>query len=149
LGKGEIVLIFKSLLVVLLAVFIGLNAYVRLARVDPAKWHVELTERPGPLGPPSVDHVTTFPNGAYVDLTKASLEQLNAVALSTPRTRVIAGSVAEGRITWETRSLLWGFPDYTTAQISGAGLTILARSRYGSGDWGVNGKRLSAWIAAL
>lgn len=141
--------IIKGLLAVLLVTLIGLNAYVRLAPVDAAQWHVDLAARPAPFGPPSVDHVTAFAQGAYVDLTKASLEQLNSVALSTPRTRLIAGSVAEGRITWETRSLLWGFPDYTTAQISGEGLTVLARARYGSGDWGVNGKRLSAWISAL
>jgi hypothetical protein len=143
------VFILKRLLLVLLAAFLGLNAYVRFARVDAAAWNVDLAERHAPLGPPSFDQVKTFPTGAYVDLTKASLEQLNAVALSSPRTRLIAGSVEAGRITWETRSLLWGFPDYTTAQVSGEGLTILARSRYGSGDWGVNAKRLSAWIASL
>jgi uncharacterized protein (DUF1499 family) len=141
--------ILKGLLLVLVVALAGLNAYVRLARVDPAHWHIDLSQRPAPMGPQSFDKVTAFANGAYVDLTKASLDQLNAVALSTPRTHLIAGSVEEGRITWETRSLLWGFPDYTTAQVSGEGLILLARSRYGSGDWGVNGKRLTAWIASL
>jgi hypothetical protein len=149
LGKEEIVFILKTFLCVLLIGFLGLTSYIRFTRVDPAQWNIDLSERQPPLDPPSIDQVKTFETGAYVDLSKASLEQMDAIALSTPRTRQIAGSLEEGRITWETRSLLWGFPDYTTAQISGEGLTILARSRYGSGDWGVNAKRLSAWIASL
>lgn len=142
-------IIIKILLAVLMTAFVGLSGYVRLAQDDYAAWNINLADRLAPLGPPSVDVVTSFGNGAYVDLTKASLERLADVAQTMPRTRQIAGSVAEGRITWQTRSLFWGFPDYTTAQVSGDGLIILARSRYGSGDWGVNAKRLTQWIAEL
>ncbi|MGV8951709.1 MAG: DUF1499 domain-containing protein [Cypionkella sp.] len=139
----------KGLGLVVLVIFFGLNAYVRLAPIPQNLAQLDLTTRPAPMGPVVPDQVTTFENGAYADLSQASLERLDAVALATPRTHRVAGSVAEGRIIWETRSLVWGFPDYTIAQTSGSGLTILARSRYGSGDWGVNGKRLLAWIAAL
>ncbi len=134
---------------VLVLAFLGLSAYVRLAPTDPAAWNEDLSSRHAPLGPPSVDQVTSFGNGAYVDLTKASLAQLDSIAMSSPRTERVAGSVEEGRITWETRSFAWGFPDYTTAQVAGDGLIVLARSRYGASDWGVNGRRLKAWIEAL
>jgi uncharacterized protein (DUF1499 family) len=143
------VFVLKGLWLCILLAFVGFAANVRLAHVDPSLWNIDLADRHAPLGALSPDQVKTFSNGAYVDLTKASLEQLDTIAISTPRTRRIAGSVEAGRITWETRSLLWGFPDYTTAQVSGEGLTVLARSRYGSGDWGVNEKRLSAWISLL
>jgi hypothetical protein len=47
---------------------------------------------------------------------RAALARLDEIALATPRTTRLAGSPDEGRITWITRSALWGFPDYTTAQ---------------------------------
>jgi uncharacterized protein (DUF1499 family) len=70
--------------------------------------------------------------------------------MATPRTRRIAGSLEEGMITWETRSRLWAFPDYTTARARAEGgqtlLDITARSRFGQYDYGVNAARLRAWL---
>lgn len=83
--------------------------------------------------------------GAPEDL----LARLDAVALATPRTRRLAGSVAEGRITWITRSALWGFPDYTTAEVRPDGLYVHARLRFGSEDMGVNAARLRDWLSRL
>lgn len=142
-------IILKALAAILLVAFAGLSGYVRLASVTVAEWHIDLADRPAPMGPPSPDLVAVFGNGGFVDLSQAQLQRFAEVVTTTPRTRLIAGSVSEGRMTWQTRSLIWGFPDYTTAQISGDGLIVLARARFGSGDWGVNARRLSAWIAAL
>ena len=128
---------------------LGLMAYVRLAPTKAADWNIDLSERPQAMAALSPDRVTVLENGAYIDLSKGSLAQLDAIAMATPRTRRLAGSVAEGRITWETRSLIWGFPDYTTAQVQGEGLLIYARLRFGSSDMGVNAKRLRQWIAQL
>ncbi len=139
---------------------LGLTAFIRLAPVDPANWQVELANpRPEglPIDPSPVagDPVVTLRNGAYADLTASPedahtlLARLDAVALATPRTLRIAGSVAEGHITWETRSLVWGFPDYTTAQVTGQGLTLYARLRFGGYDFGVNAARLRGWLRAL
>ncbi len=83
--------------------------------------------------------------GAPADL----LARLDAVALATPRTRRLAGSVEEGRITWETRSALWGFPDYTTAEVREDGLYLQARLRFGREDMGVNAARLRDWQERL
>jgi len=77
------------------------------------------------------------------------LARLDAIALATPRTRRLAGGVAEGSITWITRSALWGFPDYTTAEVQADGLYIFARIRFGGGDGGVNAARLREWQAQL
>lgn len=128
---------------------LGLMAYVRLAPTKAAYWNIDLSERPPAMAAPSPDRVTVLENGAYIDLSKGSLAQLDVIAMATPRTRRLAGSVAEGRITWETRSLIWGFPDYTTAQVQGDGLLIYARLRFGRSDLGVNAQRLRHWIAQL
>lgn len=139
-----------------LIVMMGLLAVIRLAPIDLAEWHIELVD-PRPVGLPlgaAGNQIVVLPNGAYASLGLAgdainSLAKIDAIALATPRTRRIAGSVAEGHMTWETRSLVWGFPDYTTAEVTAAGLVIYARQRFGTHDWGVNAARLRAWLAQL
>lgn len=82
-----------------------------------------------------------------------ALARLDAIAMATPRTLRLAGSPETGSITWITRSRLWGFPDYTTAQITetdtGPRLDIFARLRFGRSDLGVNAARLQAWVNQL
>lgn len=128
----------------------ALAAYIRFAPSDPARWHIALHPRPAELAGPSAQMVV-LRGGAYIDLPMADdlLARLNAIAMATPRTKLLAGSVSEGRITWITRSALWGFPDYTTAEVGPQGLTLYARLRFGGGDRGVNAARLAGWIAAL
>lgn len=140
---------------VVLILAAGAMAFVRLSPSDPALWHIALNPRPQDMATPSPDKVTVLPNGAYADLIaavdqrQAVLAKLDGIALATPRTSRVAGSAETGRITWETRSLFWGFPDYTTAESTPQGVTIYARQRFGKGDWGVNAARLTAWITAL
>jgi len=144
-----------SLAALILILLAGLMAYVRFAPTNPDDWHMDLGQRPAPLAKPSPDTVTTLPNGAYTDLVlspdqaQTALANLDAIALANPRTRRLAGSAASGRITWQSRSLIWGFPDYTTAQITADGLTIFARQRFGSQDMGVNAARLQSWLSKL
>lgn len=136
LGNGGL-----SLAAVLVAVagIVGLLGYVRLAPSDPARWHV------APVPGPDRD----LAGGAVRNLPGVSLAQLDRVARDWPRTRVLAGSVEGGMITYATRSAMIGFPDYTTVQAVRGGLLAHARLRFGSSDLGVNGKRLDAWIARL
>lgn len=147
--------ILMALAVLILIVAAGAMAFVRLAPVDPALWHIALNPRPQDIASPSPDKITTLPNGGYIDLiatpdqTQALLARLDSIALASPRTRRIAGSAETGRITWESRSLIWGFPDYTTAEATLQGVTLFARQRFGKGDLGVNAARISGWIAAL
>lgn len=77
------------------------------------------------------------------------LARLDKVARATARTRVLAGSVEEGMVTYITRSAVIGFPDYTTVRQEGDTLTLFARLRFGRSDFGVNAKRADAWLAAI
>lgn len=132
---------------------IGFAAYVRLAPSDPARWHVA----PAPAATEDCS-VEQDRDGARATCRLAqtpeeALAQLDTIALATPRTIRLAGSAGEGRITWITRSALWGFPDYTTAEAvaegTGSRLTVHARLRFGSSDLGVNAARLRDWLGGL
>ena len=130
--------------------FLGAQTFIRLAPSDPAVWNVNLSA--GDL--PTNAHVFCIrPDTRYGPITgdpKALLARLDAIAMATPRTERLAGSAAEGRITWITRSLLIGYPDYTTAEVmDGPSLCIAGRQRFGSGDMGVNAARIGAWAQAL
>ncbi|MCT8328638.1 DUF1499 domain-containing protein [Albidovulum sediminis] len=129
-----------------LAALVGGMAYVRLAPSDPARWHVD----PG---------LALAGQGEWARLTlpgttpAAVLDRLDAIAMATPRTVRLAGSPAEGRITWITRSAVLGFPDYTTAaarEEAGSTLLVLhARQRFGLRDMGVNAARLRDWTGQI
>ena len=167
----------RSLAIVLLVLVTGLMGYVRFAPGDAARWQVRPAEVvPQSAGwrnwvlyaPGQTGAVQPMPGGAYAaaffpDLAAEDLlSRLDAIALATPRTRRIAGAVSEGLITWQTRSAVWGFPDYTTAEVephkgnatildqgNGSMLYIVARQRFGRADFGVNAARLTGWLQAL
>ncbi len=135
-----------GLLVLALA---GGVAWIRLAPSDPARWHVDLAA-PGFVAPGTAHVFCVRPDnrfGPIVGDPADLLSRLDAVALATPRTTRLAGSAAEGRITWVTRSAVMGFPDYTTAQVmAGPGLCVMGRQRFGSEDMGVNAARIGGWM---
>lgn len=114
-------------------------AYIRLAPSDPARWH----------RPPEVSADKTFNSGVKRRLLVGpeALARFDAIVLATPHTRVLAGSVGEGLITYVTRSRGMGFPDYTTVQQVGDVLEIYARARFGRSDLGVNKARAEGWLA--
>ncbi|ESW59682.1 MAG: hypothetical protein Q27BPR15_16145 [Rhodobacter sp. CACIA14H1] len=132
---------------------VGFGLYVRLAPSDPARWHV-------PPAPAATTDCTVEQGEGDARATcllpappAEALAKLDAIAMATPRTTRLAGSPEEGRITWITRSALWGFADYTTAEAtpegSGTRLTLHARLRFGRGDMGVNAARLRDWLPKL
>ncbi len=131
---------------ILVGAFVAGQAIVRLAPTDPARWHVDpfAAADPAPGGVKRVFIVPLDPQEA--------LARLAAVAQTEPRTRHVAGSLAAHRITYRSRSLIWGFPDFTTIAVrdhaAGAEIAILARLRFGKSDLGVNGRRVAAWVAA-
>lgn len=137
-----------------LAALAAAAIWIRLAPSDPARWHVD----PGTIAVPDCAQLATTRTSARVScLHKADpvalLAALDQIAIDSPRTVRLAGSAETGRITWVTRSVIWGFPDYTTAQATvtpqGTRLDILARLRFGGFDQGVNAARLRAWLAKL
>lgn len=131
-----------------LVALLGGVAYVRLAPSDPARWHVDpgLAAQDGAGGEWAR---LTLPGTTPAE----ALDRLDAIAMATPRTVRLAGSPAEGRITWVTRSAIFGFPDYTTAAAraeDGATLLVLhARQRFGLRDMGVNAARLRDWTGQI
>jgi hypothetical protein len=145
----------KFILLALVFLIIGALAFVRLAPNDPTLWHVDISG------------ATRTTSGGWLVLPTAGdaqspvfalaapdlLVMLDRIALDTPRTTLLAGSVAEGRLTYMTRSALIGFPDFTTVQTSdtpnGTVLMIFARQRFGDGDMGVNRARAEDWLAQL
>jgi len=148
-------MLMKILLGLVLAAVLGtvaLVVYARLRPLDPAALMADATA-PGFVPPGRDGAAFCAPAGAPVSLAPGELAALDAVAVGWPRTTRLAGSVAEGRIAWVTRSRLIGYPDVTTAQIVGTGeaarLCLVARQVIGQADMGVNGARLRAWIRAV
>jgi hypothetical protein len=143
-------LIFMSFLILTL---LGLLAYVRLAPSDPAVWNVDPSDRFDVAGSAPWGQVVALQGGAILRIEAETpmdvLSQLDAIALQSPRTRRLAGSANEGRITWVTRSNLWGFPDYTTAAAGPDAVYVFARLRFGKSDLGVNAARLRDWAGRL
>lgn len=146
---------FKFVLLGLVVVIGALLAFVRLAPNDPALWHVDIasatrTTSGGWVVLPSGGDAAA-PN--FAEPSADLLAMLDRIALDTPRTSLLAGSVAEGRLTYITRSALLGFPDFTTVQTAdtadGTALLIFARQRFGDGDMGVNRARVDDWLAQL
>lgn len=120
---------------------LGFALFVRVAPSDPARWHQ----------PVQATSDVDLTGGAIRvrAVEPEALAQIDAKARDLPRTRVIAGSVEEGRITYITRSALWGFPDYTTVEYSDGMLRAHARLRFGRSDLGVNARRLDTLLRAI
>lgn len=126
---------------ILLVGVVAFGAWVRLAPSDPARWNRM----------PETVADKDFEAGAMrvVEAGPDGLARLDRIARGWPRTRVLAGSVDAGMITYVTRTAVWGFPDYTTVRQVGGRLELYARLRFGRGDMGVNRARLEAWLAEL
>lgn len=80
---------------------------------------------------------------------QAALARLDAIIRATPRTKPLAGSVAEGHVSYVTRSAVWGFPDTTNVWLEGELLHIRGHLRFGGSDMGVNRARIEGWLQAL
>ncbi len=128
-----------TIILTLGAIIIGALLYIRLAPSNVAHWHVDLTHMTAPKS-----------SGVLRDLKATSLADVHKVAAATERTQVLAGTVEAGKITYITRSAVFGFPDYTTVQtLPSGGVRIFARLRFGKSDFGVNAARIDMWQAVL
>lgn len=143
------------LVVVILLLLVALIAWVRLAPIDVARWHGDPLNAPiSDLGGWVVrpeDGQATAPVWAVPP--EQALAAFAAVAEAAPRTRLLAGTVAEGHVTFVQRSRLWGFPDFISVRAlpapGGSTLAIWSRQRFGKGDMGVNRERVERWLAQL
>jgi hypothetical protein len=134
------------ILAFLFLVVVALMAYVRLAPTSSAKWH----KLPEVTGPGDVSGEGSFLSIRRITVPAAEvLAAVEQRALATPRTKLLKGSVAEGKITFQTRTAIIGFPDYTTVAVKGDLLVIYARQRFGLKDFGVNRARVAGWLETL
>lgn len=141
---------------------VSVSAGIRLAPDDPAKWHQDPLSVHAPDSPnwyrltPSTADVQAVPErdatSPVFDVPVAELEAaFDAVATGESRVTVLAGSAAEGFVTYVQRSALMGFPDYVSVRFvevdtAQSTLAVFSRARYGSGDLGVNEKRVRRWV---
>ncbi|AXT25827.1 DUF1499 domain-containing protein [Ruegeria sp. AD91A] len=131
----------RMVLWAVIALVLGLGAYIRLAPSIPARWHVA----------PVAEVDQDLPSGVLrvVETGPDGLQRLDLIARATPRTSVLAGSVDEGMITYVTRTKWIGFPDYTTVQQDGDTQRIHGRLRFGRRDFGVNKARVDGWLGKM
>lgn len=115
--------------------------WIRVVPSDPARWNKSVSN--------PVDGVRDGSVLRILDGRAGQMAELERIMMMTPRTKHLAGSVAEGQFTYVTRSLFWGFPDYATVWSEGEDLIIYSRLRFGGGDMGVNAKRVDGWIGQL
>lgn len=154
-----IIIIFGVLC--LLALIAGIA--IRRASDDPAVWHVD------PLTSTSTGNPNWYrlvPADADVDrdpkrdgdapiYTQSAAEvaaAFDAFVQSESNVEVLAGSAADGFVTYIQRSALFGFPDYASVKFidlpaGGSTIAIFSRARYGKSDLDVNEKRVVRWVA--
>ncbi len=115
--------------------------YIRLAPASPDKWHQPL----------DFEQSRDLEHGVMrvIDLGEGDAQRLDVIIRATPRTSVLFGGLAGGRVTYVTRSAVMGFPDYTTIERHGDTMRLYARLRFGASDFGVNKARVEGWIEAL
>ncbi len=123
---------------------------IRFAPIDPARVHTaSRASEPG-----DVSTSTRFVATRQITTTgEGILTATDRMIRATPRTQVLAGDVAEGRISYVTRSAVIGFPDYITIEAlegdDGTLFVVRSRARFAGYDWGVNKARVEGWLAQL
>ncbi|MDT0683725.1 DUF1499 domain-containing protein [Roseicyclus sp. F158] len=128
-------------------------AWIRLAPSCEKDWHVDPKDAVAASGRYVVGSQGHVPPLRLSGTPTEILTDLDRIAMSSPDTERLAGSPDEGRITYISRSKVFGFPDYTTVAAESGGdgtlLYVFARLRFGRDDMGVNRRRVRAWLAEL
>ncbi|MEM8570914.1 MAG: DUF1499 domain-containing protein [Pseudomonadota bacterium] len=145
-----------------LAGVIALALFFRLVSDDPLIWHVDPREAPSTgkpnefrMHPDAVAQPSRVAPSPEFPVTPSALAlALDAVALSEPRTKRIAGNPSDLAMTYVQRSAVMGFPDYISVQVLPGGadtasIAVFSRSRFGYSDMGVNEARIELWLEAL
>ena len=135
----------------------GLALGMRLVGSDATAWHVDLARMVRPGTPNDFLAATPGFTSAEPDSRleregrdpEAFLRAVDRIAMAEQRTRRLAGSPAEGRITYVQRSRVFGFPDYITVEARGRDRAIWSRARFGRDDLGMNRARVERWLDRL
>ena len=125
---------------VVLLIVAGLG-WIRLAPVEVSRWHPVEIEAQAVGNHPGTGRFT-----AVREVGPDAFARLDQVARATPRTRVLAGSLEDEAVTYQTRTRVFGFPDYTSVVFEDGKLYVFARLQYGLDDLGVNRARVESWL---
>lgn len=142
--------IFLYILLALVALTFAAALYVRLAPVDAADWHVD----PEQVTPPTSPNYALLAGSGAATIPAPALAvagRVQAIA-EAEGAQVLAGSLAEGFVTYVVRSRIMGFPDFISLRLvpenDTTRLHIFSRSRDGYSDLGVNTARVQRWLDA-
>lgn len=146
----------RWIILTVIAAVAAFMIYVRLSPTPVARVHQAAAAR----DPGNVQTAGGFTAVRTLSVApEAALARVQQIATATPRTRLFAGTVAEGLMTFETRSRVFGFPDHTTVAIIPAGaapggntvplIALHGRLRFGKSDMGVNKARILDWLAQM
>jgi len=126
---------------IILCLSVVAAGYIRLAPSNPEKWHVPL----------EFETDADFRNGArrVIDGDQTEFDRLDRIIRNEPRSTVLAGSLADGRVTYVLRTKFVGFPDYATIERVDGQIRILSWLRFGSSDGGLNRTRVERWLKGL
>ena len=134
--------------------------WINFMPIDAERWHQDPATAKRPSSPNSflyaplgVTNETPDVGAAVVPGTpEALLDRFAQIALAGEGVAELPQGDAPYR-TFVQRTPLMGFPDYITvsavAAEGGASLIVFSRSQYGYSDWGVNRKRVEAWLSRL
>ncbi|THF93627.1 MAG: DUF1499 domain-containing protein [Sulfitobacter sp. SK025] len=138
------------ILIGVLALIGAVQVYVRFAPTQADRWVIVPNEKT--VGDYRYDN--GFMVVRDVDGSRDSVLKLfDQEMLKVPRTRRIA--TISGQNIYESRSKLWGFPDYTTVSVAPlpgmeqSRAVIFSRLRFGKSDMGVNRKRMNHILRRL
>ena len=143
--------------VVLVSLLLSMVLWVRLAKDDPAIWHID------PLVVALGDEANAYlllpdgpgAKGPVFDVPAQELAgAFDKVAVGNDRVTRLAQEEDGLWVTYVQRSNLMRFPDYISVRFidladGKATLAIYSRSRFGRSDLGVNKARVKSWISAL
>lgn len=120
-------------------------AIVRVRPLDPAVWHSAEAFEAAAANTQAIVLEGKTPSEVA--------EAFTEVALATPRTEILAGSLQDGFASYVTKTKIWAFPDVSTVKLTevdgGTEVRVWARQVYGVEDFGVNAERVAAWFEAL
>lgn len=120
--------------------------YIRIAPLPEETYHLAGPDRP--LGTYRTENSfeAVLP---VADDPQARLQAWADLVAAAPRARPLAGTVAEGHLSFVIRSRLIGFPDIVNLWLAEDALHIRSASVYGRSDLGVNRDRVQGWLAAI
>lgn len=138
------------ILIGLVVLTIAAAVIVRVAPVVADEWHID----PETVAPPTTPNFALLAGSEAVSIAAPALAvagRLQAIA-EADGAQVVAGSLAEGFVTYVVRSRIMGYPDFVSIRLVPEGdstrLHVFSRSRYGRSDLGVNTARVQRWLTA-